>query len=158
MKPENSKGISTKKVHRKIIMPCNLLLPIPKTNSNNKKYNKSSQDKSIQSDSNVTSDNIDSDSDSETIILQPQLYQSYNHPPALLEVNQLEPILDFQERENENSDTESESEATQQLENSLNTGVSRRSERVRKKTKIFNYNELGEAPSYITQNNVVDCM
>ena len=90
--------------------------------------------------------------------MQPQLYQSYNHPPALLEVNQLEPILDFQERENENSDTESESEATQQLENSLNTGVSRRSERVRKKTKIFTYNELGEAPSYITQNNVVDCM
>ena len=67
--------------------------------------------------------------------MSPQLYQSYNHPSALLEVNQLEPILDFQERENENSDTESESEATQQPENSLNKGVPRRSERVRKKQK-----------------------
>ena len=35
------------------------------------------------------------------------------------EVNQSEPVLDFQEGEKENSDTESESEATQQPENSL---------------------------------------
>ena len=41
----------------------------------------------------------------------------------------------------------------QQPENILNTGVPISSERVRKKTKIFSYNELGQALSYITQNN-----
>ena len=53
-------------------MPCNLLPSTPKIN-NNKNYNKIPQDKSIQSDSNVTGDNCDSDSDIEIIILQPQL-------------------------------------------------------------------------------------
>ena len=72
VKPENSKGTSSKKVHRNIIMPCNLLPSTPKIN-NNKNYNKIPQDKSIQSDSNVTGDNCDSDSDIEIIILQPQL-------------------------------------------------------------------------------------
>ena len=133
-------------------MSCNRLPSTPKIN-NNKNYKSISQDKSIQSDSNVTGDNCDSDSDSEIIILQPQLYQNYNDPPAVPEVNQSEPVLDFQEGEKENSDTESESEITKQLENSLNTGVPRRPERVRKKTKIFTYNELGQAPSYVTQNN-----
>ena len=152
IKPENSKGTSTKKVHRNIIMSCNRLPSTPKIN-NNKNYKSISQDKSIQSDSNVSGDNCDSDSDSEIIILQPQLYQNYNDPPAVPEVNQSEPVLDFQEGEKENSDTESESEITKQLENSLNTGVPRRPERVRKKTKIFTYNELGQAPSYVTQNN-----
>ena len=107
----------------------------------------------MQSDSNVPGDNCDSDSDSETIILQPQLYQNFNHPPTVSEVNHLDPVLDFQEGERENSDTESESEVTQQPEKSLNTGFPRRSERVRKKTKIFTYNELGQAPLYVTQNN-----
>ena len=51
-------------------MPCNLLPSTSKIN-NNKNYNKISQDKSIQSDSNVTGDNSDSDRDSEIIILQP---------------------------------------------------------------------------------------
>ena len=81
------------------------------------------------------------------------MYQDYNHPPTVPEVNQWEAVLDFQEGQKENSDTESESEVTQQPENSLNTGVPGRSERVRKKTKIFTYNELGQAPSYVTQNN-----
>ena len=120
----------------------------PKINSN-KNYKKISQDKSIQSDSNVT-DDCDSDSDSEIIILQPQLCQNYNHPPTVPEVNQSEPVLEFQEGQKESSDIESEIEVTQQPENSLNTGVSGRSERVRKKTKIFTYNELGQAPSYVT--------
>ena len=70
IKPEYSKGTSTKKVHHNIIMPCNLLPSTSKIN-NNKNYNKISQDKSIQSDSNVTGDNSDSDRDSEIIILQP---------------------------------------------------------------------------------------
>ena len=152
IKPENSKGTSTKKVHRNIIMPGNRLPSTPKIN-NNKNYKKVLQDKSIQSDSKVTCDNCESDSDSEIIILQPQLYQNYNHPPTVPEVNQSEPVLDFQEEEKENSDTESESEVSQQPENSFNTGVPRRSERVRKKAKIFTYNELGQAPSYVTQNN-----
>ena len=85
--------------------------------------------------------------------MQPQLYQNYNHPPIVPEVNHSEPVLDFQEGEKENSDTESESEVTQQPENSLKTGAPRRSERVRKKTKIFTYNKLGQAPSYVTQDN-----
>ena len=76
--------------------------------------------------------------------------QNYNHPPTVPGVNQSEPVLDFQEGQKEDSDIESESEVTQQPENSLNTGVSGRSERVRKKTKIFTYNELGQAPSYVT--------
>ena len=92
----------------------------------------------MQSDSNVTGDNCDSDS--EIIILQPQLYQDYNHPPTVPEVNQSEPVLDFQKGQKENSDTESESEVTQQPENSLNMGVPRRSQKVRKKTKIYTYN------------------
>ena len=89
------------------------------------------------------------------------IHLQYNHPPTVPEVNQSEPVLDFQEGEKENNDTQSESEVTQQLENkseatqqpenSLNTGVPRRSERVRKKAKVFN--ELGQAPSYVTQNN-----
>ena len=87
------------------------------------------------------------------ITLQPQLYQDYKHPLTVPEVNQSEPVLDFQEGQKENSVTEGESEVTQQPENSLNTSVPRRSERVRKKTKIFTYNELGQAPSYVTQNN-----
>ena len=70
IKPEYSKGTSTKKVHHNIIMPCNLLPSTSKIN-NNKNYNKISQDKSIQSDSNVTGDNSGSDRDSEIIILQP---------------------------------------------------------------------------------------
>ena len=82
--------------------------------------------------------------------MQPQLYQNYNHPPAGPEVNLSEPIFDFQEGQKENSDTESKSEITQQPENSSNTGVPRRSERTRKKTKIFTYNELGQAPSCVT--------
>ena len=45
------------------------------------------------------------------------------------------------------------SKVIQQSENSLKTGAPRRSERVRKKTKIFTYNVLGQAPSYVTQNN-----
>ena len=133
-------------------MPCNLLPFIPKIN-NNKNYNKISKDKSIHSDSNVTDDNCDSDSDSEIIILQPQLNQNYNHPPTVTEVNQSEPVLDFQEEEKENSDTEKGSEVTQQPDNSLNAGVPRRSERVRRKTKIFTYNESGQAPSYVTKSN-----
>ena len=56
IKPENSKGTSTKKVHRNIIMPCNLLPSTPNI-KHNKNYNKISQDKSMQSDSNVTGDN-----------------------------------------------------------------------------------------------------
>ena len=32
------------------------------------------------------------------------------------------------------------------------------SERVMKKTKIFTYNEKGQAPSNVIQNNIVDCM
>ena len=133
-------------------MPCNLLPSTPKIN-NNKNYNKIPQDKSIQSDSNVTGDNCDSDSDIEIIILQPQLQKDYNHPSPIPEVNQPEPNLDFQEGEKENSDTENEIEDIQQPENSLNTGVPVSSERVRKKTKIFSNNELGQALSYITQNN-----
>ena len=133
-------------------MPCNLLPSTPKIN-NNKNYNKIPQDKNIQSDSNVTGDNCDSDSDIEIIILQPQLQKDYNHPSPIPEVNQQEPNLDFQEGEKENSDTENEIEDIQQPENSLNTGVPISSERVRKKTKIFSYNELGQALSYITQNN-----
>ena len=82
--------------------------------------------------------------------MQPQLYQTYNHPPTGPEVNLSEPIFDFQEGQKENSDTESKSEITQQPENSSNTGVPRRSERTRKKTKIFTYNELGQAPSCVT--------
>ena len=82
--------------------------------------------------------------------MQPQLYQNYNHPPTGPEVNLPEPIFDFQEEQKENSDTESKSEITQQPENSSNTGVPRRSERTRKKTKIFTYNELGQAPSCVT--------
>ena len=112
-------------------MPCNLLPSSLKIN-NNENYNKT-----IQSGSNITGDNCDSGSDSEIIILQQQLYQNYNHPPTVPEVNQSEPVLDFQEGEKENCDTESKSEVTQQPENSLNTGVPRRSERVRKKTNIF---------------------
>ena len=69
--------------------------------------------------------------------MQPQLYQNYNHPPTVTEVNQSEPVLDFQEEEKENSDTEIESEVTQQPDNRLNAGVPRRSERVRRKTKIL---------------------
>ena len=65
--------------------------------------------------------------------MQPQLHQNYNHPPTVPEVNQSEPVLDFQEGEKENSDTESASEVTQQPENSLNTRVSKRSERVKRK-------------------------
>ena len=107
-------------------MPCNFLSSTPKIR-NNKIYNKISQDKSMQSDSNVTGDNCDSDSDSEIIILQPQLHQNYNHPPSIPEINQSEPVLDFQQGEKENSDTESESE---QPENSFDTGVPRMSERV----------------------------
>ena len=152
IKPENSKGTSTKHVHHNIIMLCNLLPSTPRIN-NNKNYNKISQDKSMQSDSNVPGDNCDSDSDSEIIILQPQLYQSFNHPPTVSEVNHLDPVLDFQEGERENSDTESESEVTHQPEKSLNTGFTRRSEKVGKKTKIFTYIELGQAPLYVTQNN-----
>ena len=133
-------------------MSCNLLPFIPKIN-NNKNYNKILQDKSIHSDSNVTRDNCDSDSDNEIIILQPQLYQNYNHPLEVTEVSQSEPALDFQEEEKENSDTEIESEVSQQPDNSLNTGVPRRSERVRGKTKIFTYNELGQAPLYVTKSN-----
>ena len=121
IKPEYSKGTSTKKVHHNIIMPCNLLPSTSKIN-NNKNYNKISQDKSIQSDSNVTGDNSDSDRDSEIIILQPQLYQNYNHAPAIPEINQPEPVLDFQEGEKENSDTESESELTNNLK-TLSTQV-----------------------------------
>ena len=102
IKPENSKGTSTKKVHHNIIMPCNLLSSTRNINQN-KNYNKNSHNKSIQSDSNVTADNCDSDSDSEIIILQPQLYQDYNHAPAVPEVNQSEPVLDFQEGQKENS-------------------------------------------------------
>ena len=117
IKPENSKGTSTKHVHHNIIMLCNLLPSTPRIN-NNKNYNKISQDKSMQSDSNVPGDNCDSDSDSETIILQPQLYQNFNHPPTVSEVNHLDPVLDFQEGERENSDTESESEVTHQPEES----------------------------------------
>ena len=52
-----------------------------------------------------------------------------------------------------NSVTESNSEVTEQPENSVNTGLPRRSERLRKKTEIFTYNESGQAPSYVTQNN-----
>ena len=70
IKPENSNGTSTKKVNRNIIMPCNRLPSTPKSN-NNKNYKKISQDKSIQSDSNVTGEHCDSDSYSEIIILQP---------------------------------------------------------------------------------------
>ena len=125
-------------------MPCNLLPSTPKIN-NNKNYKKFSQDKSIQSDSNVTGDNCDSDTDSKIMILQPQLYQNYNHPPTVPEVNQSEPVLDFQEGEKENGDKESESEVTQKPGNSVNTGVPRKSERVREKTKIFSYNELRQA-------------
>ena len=68
IKSENSKGTSPKKVHHNIIIPCNLLPATLKIN-NNQNYNKISQDKSIQSDSNITGDNCDSDSDSEIIIL-----------------------------------------------------------------------------------------
>ena len=107
IRSENSKGNSTKKVHCSIVMPCNLQPSTPKIN-NSKSYNKISQDKGIQSDSNVTGYNCDSDSESEIIILQPQLYQNYNHPPTVSEVNQPEFVLDFQEGEKENSDTESE--------------------------------------------------
>ena len=71
IKPENSKGTSTKKVHHNIIMHCNLLPSTPNINQN-KNYNKISQDKSAQSDLNVTDENCDSDSESEIIILQPQ--------------------------------------------------------------------------------------
>ena len=60
--------------------------------------------KSIQPNLNVTGDNCDSDSDNEIIILQPQLYQNYNHPPTIPEVNQSEPVVDFQDGEKENSD------------------------------------------------------
>ena len=132
-------------------MPCNLLPFTPKIN-NNKNYKKISQDKSIQSDSNVTGDNCDSDTDSKIMILQPQLYQNYNHPPTVPEVNQSEPVLDFQEGEKENSDKESESEVAQQPGNSLNTGVPRKSERVREKTKIES--------SFICypKQLIVDCM
>ena len=133
-------------------MLCNLLPSTPKIN-NNKNYNKISQDKSIQSDSNVAGDNCDNDSDSEIIMLQPQLYQNFNHPPTLPEVNQSEPLLGIQKGQKENSDTERESEVNQQPEINLNAGVPRRSEKVRKKTKIFTYNELGQASSYVTQNN-----
>ena len=87
--------------------------------------------------------------------MQPQLYQNYNHPPSIPEINQSEPALDFQQGEKENSDTESESE---QPENSFNTCVPGMSERVMKKTKIFTYNEKGQAPSNVIQNNIVDCM
>ena len=149
IKPENSKGTSTKKsiaISLSLVIFCHPHLKLTTT----KIIKKISQDKNIQSNSNVTGDNCDSDSDGKIIILQPQLYQNYNHPPTAPKVNQSEPVLDFQEGEKENSDTESESEVTQQPENSLNTGVSRRSERVRKKTKIFTYNDLGQAPSYIT--------
>ena len=68
IKSENSKGTRTKKVHHNIIIPCNLLPATLKIN-NNQNYNKISQDKSIQSDSNITGDNCDSDSDSDIIIL-----------------------------------------------------------------------------------------
>ena len=47
--------------------------------------------------------------------------------------------------------TQNESEVTQQPENILNMGVFRRSERVRKKTKIFTYNGFRQAPSYATK-------
>ena len=83
-------------------MPFNLLPSTPIIN-NNKYHKKISQDKSIQLDSNVTGDNSVSDSDSEIIILQPQLYQNYNYPPKVPEVNKLKPVLDFQEGEKENS-------------------------------------------------------
>ena len=104
----------------------------------------------MQSDSNVTGDNCDSDSDSYIIMLHPQLYQNYNHPPTVPGVNLSEPKFDFQVGQKENSDTESKSEITQQPENSSKTGVPRRSEKTRKKTKIFTYNELGQAPSCVT--------
>ena len=68
IKSENSKGTSTKEVHYNIIIHCNLL-PATLKIKNNQNYNKISQDKSIQSDSNITGDNCDSDSDSEIIIL-----------------------------------------------------------------------------------------
>ena len=85
--------------------------------------------------------------------MQPQLYQDYNHPLTVPEVNQSEPVLDFQEGEKVNSHIESECEVTQQPENSHNTGVPRKSERVRNRTKVFTYNELGQAPSFVTQSN-----
>ena len=59
-----------------------------------------------------------------------QLYQNYNHPPAVPEIYQSVPVLDFQEGGKEKSDTESESEATKQSEVTrcnLNTGVLRTS-------------------------------
>ena len=49
-------------------------------------YNKISQDKRIQPDSNVKGDNCDNGS--ETIILKRQLYENYSHSSTVPEVNQ----------------------------------------------------------------------
>ena len=87
IKPENSKGTSTKKsiaTSSFLVIFCHPHLKLTAA----KIIKKISQDKSIQSDSNVTSDKCDSDSESEIIILQPQLYQNYNHPPTVPEINQ----------------------------------------------------------------------
>ena len=149
IKPENSKGTSIKKVHRNIIMLCNLLPPTPKDNNRNNNNNKNKKQQQqidhIESNQSRIDDN-ESDSDNEIIILQSQLNQNITHAPALQETNQEEPDVASQEGERESSESENESEDTQ--------FVPRRSQRVPKKTKIFTYNELGKDPSFITQNNI----
>ena len=145
IKPKHCNDVKTKRVHRKIIMPCNLL----PGNECKKKY--------IYKKLQPFSDKVDqshpveeSDSDSEIVIAYPKAVC-----PKAVQHSEKSDFhhLNIKGKEGDSSDNISEPLSTIDQKTSENDAhhefFPRRSTRVRAKRKIFTYGQLGKNPSLI---------
>lgn len=146
IKPVDGSNSKSKRVHRNIIMPCNQL---PITNEKTK-INKTNINNKVNSEKSQVVD--ESDSDSEYVVVYPKALNTRDTIQNLrgesgdgnrINVDTSFPQEQLQEHQiisdatnNENTDSENEV-------------IPRRSSRIKKKRKIFTYDELGKNPALI---------
>ena len=140
IKPLDGKNTKSKRVHRNIIMPCNHL-PTEKVN---KKISKTSINDKVISDKSQFVD--DSDSDNDYVIVYPKVLNSEKTKIHHLEGENSDRKITLER----SMDQEQVIDQTDQNENNTNSDndshdfIPRRSNRIRKKRKIFTYDQLGK--------------
>ena len=140
IKPLNGKNTSSKRVHRNIIMPCNQL-PVEKVN---KKISKTSKNDKVISDKSQFLE--DSDSDNDYVIVYPKVINSEKAKIHHLEgENSDRTSMDQEQLINQTDQNENDTNS----DNDYHDFIPRRSNRIRKKRKLFTYDQLGKKPALV---------